>query len=153
MAWQRLVDDFTRSEGVSATVLLSQDGLPLASSGISRDDADHLAALATGLHGLARNAANRFSPNGTGVRQTIVELHSTQGATRFLIIGRAGNDHLLAVLTALNTDLGDVAFQMAGLARQISGTVVTRSATTGTATGGDTGVTTSAVAGNGVQPN
>lgn len=143
MAWQRLVDDFTRGEGVSAAVLLTRDGLPLATAGISRDDADHLAALASGLHGLARNAANRFSPTGAGVRQTIVELHSTQGATRFLLVGAAGTG-LLAVLTSLNADLGDVAAQMAVLARQISDTVAARKSVTD----GDTGV----VAGNGAQP-
>lgn len=143
MAWQRLVDDFTRGEGVSAAVLLTRDGLPLATAGISRDDADHLAALASGLHGLARNAANRFAPAGAGVRQTIVELHSTQGATRFLLVGTAGTG-LLAVLTSLNADLGDVAAQMAVLARQISDTVATRRPVTD----GGTGV----VAGNGAQP-
>lgn len=144
MAWQRLVDDFTRGEGVSAAVLLTQDGLPLATAGISRDDADHLAALASGLHGLARNAANRFAPEGAGVRQTIVELHSTQGATRFLLVGTAGPG-LLAVLTSLNADLGEVAAQMAVLARQITNTVATREPVAD----GGTGAVARAIAGNG----
>jgi predicted regulator of Ras-like GTPase activity (Roadblock/LC7/MglB family) len=148
MAWQRLVDDFIRGDGVSATVLLTREGLPLATAGISRDDADHLAALAGGLHSLARNAANRFAPEGAGVRQTIVELHSTQGATRFLLVGIAGNAGLLAVLTSLNADLGDVAAQMAVLARQIGDTVATRKP----ATGGGTGAAARAVTGNGAQP-
>jgi predicted regulator of Ras-like GTPase activity (Roadblock/LC7/MglB family) len=126
MAWQRLIDDFANIEGVDATVLITRDGLPLAASnGISRDDVDHLAAIASGLHGLARNAASRFGGVGAGVKQTIVEMHSSVGATRFLLVGMAGNGGLLAVLTTLNAELGDVASAMAGLARQIGSAVLT----------------------------
>jgi predicted regulator of Ras-like GTPase activity (Roadblock/LC7/MglB family) len=127
MAWQRLVDDFAGTEGVDVTVLLSRDGLPLAAStGISPDDVDQLAAIASSLHGLARNAADRFGGLGAGVRRTVVEMHTAAGASRFLLVAVAGNGGLLAVLTSLNADLGEVAGEMAGLARQICGGVAIR---------------------------
>ena len=149
MAWQRLVDDFARTEGVDATVLITRDGLPLAASnGISDEDVDHLAVIASGLHGLARNAANRFGGVGAGVRQTVVEMHSSRGASRYLLIGMAGNGGLLAVLTALNAELGDVAGEMAGLAKQIGCAVITSRERPTAGSNGTPGI--ASAAGNGV---
>ena len=58
---------------VRQAVILSPDGLTLGNSpGLSEEDADHLAALAAGVHSLARGAGERFS--GGEVRQTIIEM-------------------------------------------------------------------------------
>src|ERR1017187_7289823 len=54
-------------------VILSRDGLVVAASReLSREDAEHLSALAAGVQSLARGAGRHF---GVGeVRQTIIEL-------------------------------------------------------------------------------
>ena len=59
MNW--VLDDLVRRvDGISQAVLLSRDGLTLgASQGLTREDAEHLAAVAAGLQSLARGAALR----------------------------------------------------------------------------------------------
>ena len=65
-----LLDDLVRRVGhVTKAVILSQDGMALgASQTLSRDDAEHLAALAAGFQSLARGAERHFG-NGGAVRQ------------------------------------------------------------------------------------
>jgi predicted regulator of Ras-like GTPase activity (Roadblock/LC7/MglB family) len=57
------------------SVLLSADGLVKAAHGLDTDDADHLAAVAPGLHSLAAGAGARFA--GSGVCQVVAELDTT----------------------------------------------------------------------------
>jgi len=55
--------------------VLSHDGIPIATSaGLSREDGEHLSAVAASLHGLARGAGLRFERGG--VRQTFVKLEA-----------------------------------------------------------------------------
>ncbi len=56
-----------------SAVLLSSDGLVKSVHGLDTDSADHLAALASGLHSLGRSAGSRFGDGGD-VRQVVVEL-------------------------------------------------------------------------------
>ena len=60
IAW--LVNDLvSRVAHVQHAVVLSQDGLPIANSAeLNREDAEHLSAVAAGVHGLARGAGRRF---------------------------------------------------------------------------------------------
>ncbi|MEV6810522.1 dynein regulation protein LC7 [Micromonospora craterilacus] len=88
-------------------VVLSVDGLPMASSDeLSKDDADHLAAMASGIQSLAKGAGKRFG--GGPVRQTIIEMQSS-----FLFVSAAGSGACLAVLAAEDADVGLVAYEMA----------------------------------------
>ena len=72
LSW--LLDDLgARVEHFRQAVILSRDGLAVAASqNLSREDAEHLSALAAGVQSLARGAGEHF---GVGeVRQTIIEL-------------------------------------------------------------------------------
>jgi len=101
-----LVDDLTgRVEGVLHAIVLSGDGLLVAgSTGLPRDDAEHLAAVAAGLHGLARSAGRHLG-NGKVLR-TVIELDSG-----FLFVTAAGSGTCLAVLCAAQVDIGLVGYE------------------------------------------
>jgi predicted regulator of Ras-like GTPase activity (Roadblock/LC7/MglB family) len=94
-------------------VVLSGDGLRIASScGISREDAEHLSAVAAGFQSLATGTAEQFQ--GGGVRQTIVEM--THG---FLFITAAGHGACLALLAHGDADVGLIAYEMALLVSRV----------------------------------
>jgi predicted regulator of Ras-like GTPase activity (Roadblock/LC7/MglB family) len=85
----RLVDQVA---GTLHAIVLSDDGLVISQSKeIARDDAERLAAIATGQQSLARGVGEVFG--GGGVRQIIVEL-----ANFWLFISAAGRGTHLAVL-------------------------------------------------------
>jgi predicted regulator of Ras-like GTPase activity (Roadblock/LC7/MglB family) len=108
-----LLDDLAdRVEYFRRAVILSRDGLAIAaSSGLSREDAEHLSALAAGLQSLARGAGEHF---GAGeVRQSIVELQQA-----LLFVTAAGNGSCLAVLCPADADAGLVAYEMAMLVKR-----------------------------------
>ncbi|WP_420865661.1 roadblock/LC7 domain-containing protein, partial [Streptomyces prasinopilosus] len=72
--------------------MLSGDGLATGASGaLSREDSEHLAAVASGFHSLAKGVGRHFEAGG--VRQTIVELDEA-----FLFVTAAGDGSCLAVL-------------------------------------------------------
>jgi predicted regulator of Ras-like GTPase activity (Roadblock/LC7/MglB family) len=102
-----------RVEPVRQALVLSRDGLVVASSqNLSREDSDHLSALAAGVQSLARGAGRHF--RGGEVRQTIIEM---EGA--FLFIMAAGQGTCLAVLSAADANVGVVAYEMATLIRRM----------------------------------
>jgi predicted regulator of Ras-like GTPase activity (Roadblock/LC7/MglB family) len=105
-----LLDDLVgRVKQAEHAVVLSVDGLLKASShGLSKDDGEHLAAIASGIQSLARGAGNRFK--GGAVQQVIVEM-----ASQFLLITAAGHGACLAVLASEDADLGLIAYEMAML--------------------------------------
>ncbi len=111
LSW--LLDDLVRRvPQVSKAVMLTQDGLAIgASAGLSREDAEHLAALAAGFQSMARGAGQHFG--GGRVRQTIIEMEAA-----FLFVSAAGQGTCLAVLTAGDADIGLVAYEMAVLVRR-----------------------------------
>src|ERR1700748_232398 len=94
LSW--LLDDLVRRvPQVSRAVMLTQDGLAIgASAGLSREGAEHLAALAAGFQSMARGAGQHFG--GGRVRQTIIEMESA-----FLFVSAAGQGARPAVLTPL----------------------------------------------------
>jgi predicted regulator of Ras-like GTPase activity (Roadblock/LC7/MglB family) len=92
--------------------MLTQDGLAIgASGGLSREDAEHLAALAAGFQSMARGAGQHFG--GGRVRQTIIEMEAA-----FLFVSAAGQGTCLAVLSTGDADIGLVAYEMAVLVRR-----------------------------------
>ncbi|MEU3898592.1 MULTISPECIES: roadblock/LC7 domain-containing protein [unclassified Streptomyces] len=98
---------------VRHAVVLSNDGLAVgASTGLGREDAEHLAAVASGFHSLAKGAGRHFGAGG--VRQTMVEMDDG-----FLFVAAAGDGSCLAVLTAVTADIGLVAYEMARLVRRV----------------------------------
>ncbi|MGV9320190.1 roadblock/LC7 domain-containing protein [Streptomyces sp. NPDC003660] len=109
-----LLDDLVRRVSeVRHAVVLSNDGLAVgASTGLGRDDAEHLAAVASGFNSLAKGTGRHFGAGG--VRQTMVELDDA-----FLFVVSAGDGSCLAVLTAATADIGLVAYEMARLVRRV----------------------------------
>ena len=119
-----LNDLVDRVAEVKQAVVLSADGLLMAASrGLSREDAEHLSAMASGFHSLARGAGRHFG--GGNVRQTIVELDSL-----FLFVTAAGKRANLAVLAAENADVGLIAYEMTMLVTRV-GKYLTTSARPG----------------------
>ncbi|AHH20058.1 Roadblock/LC7 family protein [Nocardia nova SH22a] len=102
-----------RTPGSERAVVLSADGLPLARSGrLTRDDAEHLAAMAAALHSLARGVGNRFDKGA--LQQTVVEL-----AGGYLLVAEAGHGACLALLASIDADLGLLAYEMNVMVGQI----------------------------------
>ncbi|RBQ21374.1 roadblock/LC7 domain-containing protein [Spongiactinospora rosea] len=115
-----LLDDLTTRVGaISQAVLLSTDGLPVgSSSGLSREDAEHLAAVASGFQSLARGTGRHFG--GGDVRQTIVEME-----TAFMFVSAAAQGTCLAVLATEGADVGHVAYEMAMLVKRVGQHIAT----------------------------
>jgi predicted regulator of Ras-like GTPase activity (Roadblock/LC7/MglB family) len=111
LSW--LLDDLaSRVDDIRQAVILSRDGLTVAASeSLSREDAEHLAALAAGVQSLARGAGEHFSLGE--VRQTIIELEQA-----FLFVTAAGHGSCLAVMCPANADAGLVAYEMAMLVKR-----------------------------------
>jgi uncharacterized protein len=112
LAW--LLDDLVeRVPPIDRAVVLSADGLLMAgSTGLSREDAEYLSAVAAGFQSLARGAGRHFK--GGPVRQTIVEMD-----TAYLLVTAAGHGTCLAVLAEAGCDLGVVAYEMAMLVTRV----------------------------------
>ncbi|MFE2182933.1 roadblock/LC7 domain-containing protein [Streptomyces sp. NPDC003442] len=109
-----LLDDLTeRIAEIRHALVLSNDGLVTgASSTLVRQDAEHLAAVASGLHSLAKGSGRHFR---TGrVRQTMVEFD--EGV---LFVTAAGDGSCLCVLTGPDADVGQVAYEMALLVNRV----------------------------------
>jgi len=111
LAW--LLDDLaSRIEDFRRAVLLSRDGLLIASSSdLSREDAEHLSAVAAALQSLAAGTGDRFDVGG--VRQTVIELEQA-----LLFVTAAGEGSCLAALCPANADAGLVAYEMAMLVKR-----------------------------------
>ncbi|MEV5241722.1 roadblock/LC7 domain-containing protein [Streptomyces cinnamoneus] len=94
-------------------LVLSNDGLVTgASASLEREDAEHLAAVASGLHSLARGTGLHF---GSGrVRQTMIEFE--EGV---LFVTAAGEESCLCVLGGAEADIGQVAYEMTLLANRV----------------------------------
>ena len=111
LAW--LLDDLSgRLPDFRRAVILSRDGLLIAASAdLSREDAEHLSAVAAAVQSLAAGTGDRFSAGG--VRQTIIEL---EHGIFFLIA--AGQGSCLAALCPADADAGAVAYEMAMLVKR-----------------------------------
>ncbi|MFC9843183.1 roadblock/LC7 domain-containing protein [Streptomyces sp. NPDC060223] len=109
-----LLDDLTaRVAHVRHVLVLSNDGLVRgASTALLREDAEHLAAVSSGLHSLAKGSGRHF---GAGqVRQTMIEFDSA-----VLFVTAAGAGSCLCVLAAAEADIGQVAYEMTLLVNRV----------------------------------
>ncbi|GGW52878.1 roadblock/LC7 domain-containing protein [Streptomyces xantholiticus] len=102
-----LLDDLTeRVEHIRHALVLSNDGLVTgASAGLAREDAEHLAAVSSGLHSLARGSGRHFRAGRA--RQTMIEFDDA-----LLFVTAAGEGSCLCVLSAAEADIGQVAYEM-----------------------------------------
>ncbi|WP_141315616.1 roadblock/LC7 domain-containing protein [Streptomyces spinoverrucosus] len=108
---QQLLDDCAeRVSGIVHIAVVSGDGLPhMLSSGLSRDHADQLAALGSGLASLADGAACVLS--GGPVTQLLIDMDDG-----FLLLVPTGSGHTLAVLTKPDCDIGAIGYEAVLLA-------------------------------------
>jgi len=113
-----LLDDLVdRVPTAQQAVVLSADGLLMgASRGLTREGAEHMAAMAAGFQSLAKGASRHF---GSGpVRQTVIEMESA-----YLFVTAAGHGACLAVLSAADADIGLIAYEMAMLVTRVGQTL------------------------------
>jgi len=109
-----LLDDLVeRVTSIRKAVVLSGDGLATGvSKELTREDGEHLAAVASGFHSLAKGVGRHF--HAGAVRQTVVELEEA-----FLFVTAAGDGSCLAVLADSDADIGQVAYEMTLLVRKV----------------------------------
>jgi predicted regulator of Ras-like GTPase activity (Roadblock/LC7/MglB family) len=112
LSW--LLDNLVNQvEHVQQALVLSRDGLVVAASqSLTREDGEHLSALAAGVQSLARGTGLHFK--GGEVRQTIIEMEFA-----FLFVIAAGKGTCLAVLTSAEPNVGVIAYEMAMLVRRM----------------------------------
>jgi predicted regulator of Ras-like GTPase activity (Roadblock/LC7/MglB family) len=111
LAW--LLDDLSgRVPDFQRAVILSRDGLPIASSrDLNREDAEQMSAVAAAMQSLAAGTGERF--NVGEVRQTIIELERG-----LLFVMAAGEGSCLAALCPATADAGTIAYEMAMLVKR-----------------------------------
>lgn len=109
-----LLDDLTkRVEHVRHALVLSNDGLVTGSStDLQREDAEHLAAVSSGLHSLAKGSGRHFRAGS--VRQTMIEFDEA-----ILFVTAAGDGSCLCVLSSADADIGQVAYEMTLLVNRV----------------------------------
>ncbi|GAA4668779.1 roadblock/LC7 domain-containing protein [Streptomyces chumphonensis] len=109
-----LLEDVTkRVPTVRHALVLSTDGLVTgASQAIPGQEADRLAAVASGLHSLAKGAGHHFAAGQ--VRQTMIEFDDG-----ILFVTPAGHGSCLCVLTTAQADVGLVAYEMTLLVNRV----------------------------------
>lgn len=100
-------------------LLLTIDGLVRAAHGLDREGAEQLAALASGLHALARGVGARFADGG-GVRQVVVEWESA-----LLTVSTAGPGACLAALADRRADVAVLGYEMTLLVKSVRSALAT----------------------------
>ncbi|MCX5314396.1 roadblock/LC7 domain-containing protein [Streptomyces sp. NBC_00154] len=109
-----LLDELVERVGsIRKALVLSSDGLPTGTSkDLTREDSEHLAAVASGFHSLAKGVGRHFDAGR--VRQTVVELDEA-----FLFVTAAGDGSCLAVLADSDSDVGQVAYEMTLMVKRV----------------------------------
>jgi uncharacterized protein len=112
------VSNFVRGvPGVSHAILVSADGLLMASSSyLPADRAEQLAAVTSGLASLSGGAARLFEAGN--VRQSMVEMDGG-----YMLLMGVGNGSYLAALASISCDIGQVGYEMAVLVDRVGKTV------------------------------
>lgn len=109
-----LLDDLVgRIPEIRCAIVLSGDGLLIGKSkDLRRDDAEHLSAVGSGMHSLARGAARHFQ--GGEVQQTVIQMEKA-----YLFVTAAGRGARLAAIASEGVDVGMMAFEMATIVKQV----------------------------------
>ncbi|MET7861333.1 roadblock/LC7 domain-containing protein [Streptomyces sp. NPDC005318] len=126
-----LLDELVERVGsIRKALVLSSDGLPTGTSkDLTREDAEHLAAVASGFHSLAKGVGLHFDAGR--VRQTVVELDEA-----FLFVTAAGDGSCLAVLADSDSDVGQVAYEMTLMVKRVGAHLASAPRTSGLHAGG-----------------
>lgn len=104
-----------KTPGARHALVLSRDGLKLCrTSGLTLDQADQLAAIASGIQALSYATSVEFGDGTGGVRQSMTEFH---GGLLFIV--EAGEGAHLAVLADDTADVGLIGHRMDELVEQI----------------------------------
>ncbi len=108
-----LLANFVRTtHGVREAVAVSSDGLLIASSdGLTRTDADHLAAIVSSLVSLGRSAARRYDFEGL----KLVMIEMVRG---FLLVSTISGGSSVGVVAEGDGDLGLIGYETASLAER-----------------------------------
>ncbi|ADH67623.1 MULTISPECIES: roadblock/LC7 domain-containing protein [Nocardiopsis] len=108
-----LGDLVRRVAGARHALLLSADGLLLScSDDLGREQGERLAAIASGFASLARGARGQLG--AAEVRQTVVEMDNV-----FFFVLAAGQGASLALVAESTCDMGQAAFEVNRLVRQV----------------------------------
>lgn len=104
-----------RTPGTRHALVLSKDGLKLCNTqGLNVDQADQLAAIASGIQSLSHAASIEFG-DGTGdLRQSMTEFH---GGLLFIV--EAGEGAHLAIVATEEADIGLLGHNMNELVEQL----------------------------------
>ncbi|MEK8173887.1 roadblock/LC7 domain-containing protein [Streptomyces sp. M19] len=97
---------------VTQAIAVSVDGLALAYFGVERDDADRLAAIASGIVNLLSGAAQVM--NADPVEHSLTAM---EGGYLFSMAVSSGAS--LLVTTTRDADIGEVSYRMAELINQV----------------------------------
>jgi predicted regulator of Ras-like GTPase activity (Roadblock/LC7/MglB family) len=108
-----MLGNFVRqTDGVIDAVAVSSDGLIMAKSdGLDRTSADQLAAIVSGITGLARGASRRFG--FSGLRLVMIEMNGG-----FLVVSAVSDGSCFGVLLEDVCDIGLVGYEMSVLAER-----------------------------------
>ncbi|MFJ2024458.1 roadblock/LC7 domain-containing protein [Streptomyces sp. NPDC087897] len=111
LSW--ILSDFAgRLPEVTQAIAVSVDGLALAYTGVERDDADRLAAIASGVVNLLSAAAQL-----TGTDPVEHSLTAMEGGYMFSMAVSSGAS--LLVTTTRDADIGEVSYMMSELINQV----------------------------------
>ena len=101
-----------QTDGVREAVAVSSDGLLIAGSdGLTRTDADHLAAIVSSLTSLGRSAARRYDFDGL----KLVMIEMNRG---FLLVSAIAGGSCLGVVAEGDCDLGLIGYETSLLAER-----------------------------------
>ena len=107
-----------QTDGVRDAVAVSSDGLLIASSdGLSRAEADHLAAIVSSLSSVARSASRRYDFDGL----KLIMIEMRRG---FLLVSVIAGGSCLGVVAGGDSDVGLVGYEISLLAERF-GTLLT----------------------------
>ncbi|MBL8930481.1 MAG: roadblock/LC7 domain-containing protein [Kineosporiaceae bacterium] len=108
-----MLGNFVRTtDGVREAVAVSSDGLLIAGSdGLSRTDADHLAAIVSSLVSLGRSAARRYE--FAGLKLIMIEM-----VRGFLLVTSIPGGSCIGVVADGDGDLGLIGYETATLAER-----------------------------------
>lgn len=104
--WSFLLDGLCEVQGIDHAVAVSGDGLVMASSSqLTPDQADHTAAITSGLSSLTTGACRLM--NAGEVESTIVDM--TGGV---MVIMTINDRSILTVLADKHAELGQIVYEM-----------------------------------------
>jgi predicted regulator of Ras-like GTPase activity (Roadblock/LC7/MglB family) len=121
---QRILKSMEASTpGIEASALVSIQGLPIVSAMPRGVDDSIIAAMSAAILGVGERASKELSRGN--LQQILI-----QGDTGYIILKRAGEEALLAVMTKSDSNLGMIFLMMKGVAQKLSLLMAKRSGQT-----------------------